>query len=773
MHDVFIKYNPYKVETFISIDGEPVKPNSSLNFGENHLQEWIEDLPEKLCTECLSKDFKITFQGTVLDYEDVVSVANSPEVKEKRINITCSHIPAKEVKDKEQAIAEIFADIQKGPFDELRQDDVTQAFKIANSSDFPVNVVATMSAGKSTLINALLRKKLMPAKQEACTATITEIKDCDDDNFFAEAYDASEALVEAHPSLTLDDMKSMNDNPNITTIKIRGNIPFVTADDVSLILVDTPGPNNSRTLEHKAATYRMLDKSSKTLVLYILNASQLAVNDDSDLLNHVAESMKVHGRQSKDRFIFVVNKLDNFNAGEDSVESAIEKVKDYLDSKGIKNPNIYPASALTALNIRTVLDGVDLNHFDLNQCSQIEYNTVGYVRNLNGNPELHLENYAPLTPSVRGQINSLLSAAIEQGDKIQEALIHSGIISIEAAIRMYVQKYAKTAKIKGIVDTFAGKLESRKTFERTRKAIAENEDQRNAVLAQIEKINEKIANGESAKAYKAKINNYDYNKVIKETIQRVIFPAQQKIEEQISSSGDKIDKAAAQQAAEQFASFTSSLFANVRVELENTVYKQLQDTCNRQLEEYKNYIASLADECAVGDISLDPLKIISGDIGSMLDYQSLLNESVEDDERWEVVGNHREYHELIGFRRFLNDHLGTNFNVDYDVVDDYDWVTYKVVSMTDFAKKFFAPIQKKLYEYGQSSEKYAKGQVEDIKREFSKRFDQLDAILQKKMNDLAACNASKETLTAALEESSRNLKWLEEIQTRIQAILDI
>ena len=122
---------------------------------------------------------------------------------------------------------------------------------------------------------------------------------------------------------------------------------------------------------------------------------------------------------------------------------------------------------------------------------------------------------------------------------------------------------------------------------------------------------------------------------------------------------------------------------------------------------------------------------------------------------------------------FLNDHLGTNLNVDYDVVDDYDWVTYKVVSMTDFAKKFFAPIQKKLYEYGQSSEKYAKGQVEDIKREFSKRFDQLDAILQKKMNDLAACNASKETLTAALEESSRNLKWLEEIQTRIQAILDI
>ena len=38
-----------------------------------------------------------------------------------------------------------------------------------------VFAIATMSAGKSTLINALLSKKLLPSSNEACTATITKI----------------------------------------------------------------------------------------------------------------------------------------------------------------------------------------------------------------------------------------------------------------------------------------------------------------------------------------------------------------------------------------------------------------------------------------------------------------------------------------------------------------------------------------------------------------------------------------------------------------------
>ena len=163
MREVFVKYNPYKVETSIEIDGKPIKKSSTLNVDDRRLQEWIDDFPQNLMDECNTKRFHITFQGTVLDYEDFQSVLI--EARENGFEIECDYIPAKEVKDKEAAIRDIFQRIQEGPFEELKQADIKKSFESAQSSEFPVNVIATMSAGKSTLINALLGQKLMPAKQ--------------------------------------------------------------------------------------------------------------------------------------------------------------------------------------------------------------------------------------------------------------------------------------------------------------------------------------------------------------------------------------------------------------------------------------------------------------------------------------------------------------------------------------------------------------------------------------------------------------------------------
>ena len=233
MREIFIKYNPYKLVTEIKIDGEPLKKNSKLNFGDRRLQEWVEDLPDILFEECSTRDFKIIFHGTIPDYEDIVAM--SEEAEKKNIHIEIEHIPAKEVKDKEEAIQEVFDEIQSGPFEELRQPDVIKAFNMAKSSDFEVNVVATMSAGKSTLINSLLQQRLMPAQQEACTATITEIKDNDADHFIAGAYDKEGHLIQKYPKLTYEIMQKLNANQEVSRILVEGNIPFVTAYSGSVV----------------------------------------------------------------------------------------------------------------------------------------------------------------------------------------------------------------------------------------------------------------------------------------------------------------------------------------------------------------------------------------------------------------------------------------------------------------------------------------------------------------------------------------------------------
>lgn len=754
MKEIFIKYNPYQLVTEITIDGQKLKKNSKLNFEDRRLQEWVESLPDLLFEECNTKDFKITFHGTTPDYEDMEAMAKEAEAK--GIHIELEHIPAKEIGDKEVAIQEVFDEIQNGPFKELRQPDVIKAFDLAKSKDFEVNVVATMSAGKSTLINSLLRQKLMPAKQEACTATITKIKDNDADCFMAKVYDKDGTLIQTHAELTYETMEQLNSNPSVSRIQVEGNIPFVTSDDVSLVLVDTPGPNNSRDPEHKAATYRMLSESSKPLVLYIMNATQLAVNDDYNLLSHVAESMKVGGKQSRDRFIFVVNKLDDFKKGEDSVEAAITKVRDYLKDNGIENPNIYPASALTALNIRTILANSDDDNDD------DVYEAKGKVRKFNRNEEMHFEKYAPLTPSMRGEVEDMLAKAVAEGDDNQQALIHAGIVPIEAAIRMYVQKYAKTAKIKNIVDTFIKKLESTQSFEKTKQEIATNRDEQKEILAQIDVIKKKLASGEDAKKFKTQIEQINYDKEISKLAQSVIVAAQKKITKQLSSTDAKLSKRDAESICQVFAKFAEGLQAEVQVKLENLISNHVKKNAEDLLEQYKKKIAELAQDVKVGSVELNPFELMQGDIisdTSALISKMTKSEKVKVGEEWIANTDKKWYKPWTWFQE--KGHYK-------EIYEDKEYV-----DGTELAQKFFAPIQELLYENSESAVEYAKKQTALIKKEFAKKFDELDAVLQSKLKELEICAKDNENIEARIKETQERLDWLEKIQNKVNGILEI
>ncbi len=754
MQKIFIKYNPYQVKTEILIDGNSPKQNSRLNFGDRRLQEWVDDLPKILFEECSTREFEITFHGTEPDYEDIVAMAE--EAKAKDIKITLEHIPAKEVKDKEAAIQEIFKMIQEGPFEELKKTDVVRAFELANSSDFEVNVVATMSAGKSTLINSLLGQRLMPAKQEACTATITEIKDSDSDHFEAKVYDKDGNLIETLDNLTYSIMERLNSNPAVSKIRTEGNIPFVTSEDVALVLVDTPGPNNSRDPEHRAATYRMLSESSKTVVIYIMNATQLAVDDDNNLLAHVADSMKVGGKQSRDRFIFVVNKLDEFKKGEDRIDAALQKVKDYLADNGIENPNIYPASALTALNIRTILAESD------DEDDDDVYEAKGKVRKFNRNEEMHFENYAPLPASVRGQIANRLEVAINNGDANEQALIHSGVVPVEEAIRMYVRKYAKTAKIKNIVDTFITRIESAHTFEATRQQISQNEAQKKAIVERIESIEAKLKSGEEAKKFKSQIEKANYDKEIADLANKVIAEAQKKITNNLGDTQNKLTRQEADDVCKKFAKFANSLQAEVQVRLEDLILNNVQKNATELLEIYKNKLADLVKEVSIEEIDIDPFKMMLGEISS--DNSSMISSSskterVKTGEKWVANTSKNWYKPWTWFKE--KGHY-------VDIMENREYI-----DGTTLAQKFFAPIEETLYGNSAAAVEYAKEQAANIKKDFAGKFEELDKVLQKKLDELKACATDEKAAEERLEDSRRKLEWLEDIQARVNAILDI
>ena len=761
---VFIKYNPYNLETELTVDEK--KPAQNSQIGErilpgSRLQEWVEDLPQILIEEYNDTNFDVVFHGTLLDFEDLKD-AFTQAFNRGELTATLDRIPAKETSDKEILIDEVFKEIQEGPFDELRDTEIISAFQHEKSSDFEVCVVATMSAGKSTLINAMLGTKLMPSKQEACTAIITKIKDNkNNDSWQAEVYNKDNCLIETHENLTYPTMERLNNDKDVSVIKATGNIPFVSSEDVSLVLIDTPGPNNSRDPKHKKVQSDFLSKSSKSLVLYIMEGT-FGSDDDNALLQRIADSMKVGGKQSKDRFIFVVNKMDDRRKEDGDTEQTLNRVRDYLFKKhGIANPNLFPAAALPALNIRLMQNGTELDDDTMDE-------TEMKVRKLNRNEHLHFENYATLPASICGDIKIKLDNAKSNNDANAEALVHTGIVSIEAAIRQYVQKYAKTAKIKNIVDTFMHKLDEVGCFEKTKQELAKNHEDSERIALQIETIRKKIDDVKSAQNFRVAVDNavIGVSDDAKEIIDNIVQKYQAKIRQKIDDlRGQELDMDDVMNEVYRLELYAKSLEPNFQADLDELIRENLIKTSKALLQEYKKKLESLTSEVdsdALAGISIDPIKLMEGTVPTA-DTFSVTNliqsKEVTNGREWVENTNKKWYKPWTWFQE--KGYYKTKYK------------TVHYVPASDLAQEFFAPIKETVINNGELAQKYVIRQSNRIAASFNKEFERLDDMLKQKLSELESYATDKSQAEKRIKETEKRLKWLEGIQKQVASILEI
>lgn len=763
MKKVFIKYNPYNLETEITVDGKKLAQNSQIGeriLPGSRLQEWVEDLPRILIDEYNDTDFEVVFHGTLLDFEDLTEVFTQA-FEHGELTAKLDRIPAKETSDKEALIDEVFKEIQEGPFEELKDTEIISAFQHAKSSDFEVCVVATMSAGKSTLINAMLGTKLMPSKQEACTAIITRIKDTEsNDTWQAEVYSKDNRLIETHENLTYATMERLNGDENVSVIKAAGNIPFVSSEDVSLVLIDTPGPNNSRDPEHKKVQSEFLNKSSKSLVLYIMEGT-FGSDDDNALLQRVADSMKVGGKQSKDRFIFVVNKMDDRRKEDGDTTQTLDRIRAYLKGHGITNPNLFPAAALPALNIRLIQSETEVDEDTIDE-------TEMKVRKLNRNQTLHFEDYASLPASIRGDIKKKLADAKETGDTNAEALIHTGVVSIEAAIRQYVQKYAKTAKIKNIVDTFMHKLDEVGCFEKTKQELVKNREDGERIARQIDTIRKKVDDVKSAQQFKDAVDDavIKVSDDAKDIIDSIVQKYQAKIRQKIDDlRGQELDMDEAMDEVSRLERYAKKLEPDFQAELDELIRENLIKTSNVLLQEYRKKLSSLTNEIdpnALAGISIDPLKLMGGTVPTADDFsvkKLVQSKEVENGKEWVENTNKKWYKPWTWFQE--KGYYRTKYK------------TVKYVPASDLAQEFFAPIKETVLNNGEFAQKYAIKQSNRIVASFNKEFKRLDGVLKQKLSELESYATDKTQAERRIRETEERLAWLEVIKNRVTSILEI
>lgn len=225
---------------------------------------------------------------------------------------------------------------------------------------FEVAVLSTMSSGKSTFINALIGKDLLPSKNQACTARTTAVLDNDEAQSVTGHVLFGDGTYQEVSDCTADQISDIleNQKEKIADIVIECSIPEIRNIGRSLMIVDTPGANNVLDDTHGNTTRDYLQHLTSGLILYVLNATQIGTYDDTELLKTLKRAVEKNPNLS---VYFILNKADSIDTKKEPLDNIVELCNTYLNKQGFKNAQIYPVSAKAALIFRKALSGQTLS----------------------------------------------------------------------------------------------------------------------------------------------------------------------------------------------------------------------------------------------------------------------------------------------------------------------------------------------------------------------------------------------------------------------------
>lgn len=769
MKQVEIAYNPYRVQTKMSVNGgEPKSGSKIIQYLDKRFQLWVEQIPSLLEEEYNDDEFELTFCGTELDYQDLMAAIGQAE--KKGIQFRVKNLPAKEFGDKENSIRKLYSQMKELPFKELQSPALANAFELAFNELLEVNVVATMSAGKSTLINALLGNQLMPSKMGACTATITRIQDDDDSTYKAVVYGKDKSELEYYSDLDYEAMKDLNANENVNEIWINGDIPFVTADEASLVLIDTPGPDNARDPRHGKIALKALEQSSKMLVMFVMNGGTLHNEEQDKFLKRIAESMKVGGKQSKERFLFIINKMDEYDEEQDDIrgETLPDTIK-YLEDMGIEEPNIFPVAAKPALFIRRYQ-----NTSNENEKKRLLKWLTPIAEKLIEQEQLHLEQYPHLGHSCQAKIDEELKLAIEENDIYGQALVHSGIRGIEETIRMYVTKYCRPAKIRNLVDCFQKELESAEAFMKTKEEVVSHEGDLKKIEEEIEKLIKKISSREVNEEFKERLRAFDIRLQLQRSLTDLIAEVEKAFTSFFRNCPDELQESEAMNYIERFKNLANHKQSEFQVSVERLLDCDVKEKSNQLLNEYIKKLNTISEEFSGNGLKISLESYVRGEL-AQFNTDSVLDTAIEsrieerEEKRLEKVTHVRR-----GWDRFFHPecwfdpHYTTDEIVEYVIKEEIKYISREKLSnaMVAFVRGNMHKERRRVMEYAEKG-------TQIIKEYFEEQFDKVDGILEEKMTELIEISSSKDKAQEALREASELMRQLEEIGDELNRILEI
>lgn len=538
MRKIYIKYNPYEMKSTVIVDGREVQKNKHCDSNLKRyldasvpipIQSWIEPIDRDkwnglLDTLCQmgDKDIVVEFAGRKVDYESVKAslIAQNESrncgAKLTFCDLTDEIIPDSQMRDKiAKVINHMLTDSFKQIVAESKSKELIEKYKRLEDTyneieaeEFRIAFTGTYSSGKSSTINALLGRNILPTASGTCTAKICRI-------IHSPVKDGV-AIVKYLPDIKKKEFVCKTDEEvqerircaedSVETIEVYADLSDLYPDgiekDFNLVIIDTPGTDSATGNDTKKTaeeSKRLSKKSHIEITKEVLKSKQkemvVLISDDKleddnivELLNIIEESAESDDGAFNDRFLFVMNMCDSLtysNEGETldnyirNFVANIKKVPNSTRIRNIVNPRIFPitsGAALAVVNGYTEKPGIaegmspkaELYGYYEGFCKKIYY--YGPI-DLEGNFEQHREEIKTQYQNYKNyclEQKSSISEAVKYGyiQKLQgelsipeRVLIHSGIPALKSAIHDYIRSYAYPIKVRQLLNCFTDILE--------------------------------------------------------------------------------------------------------------------------------------------------------------------------------------------------------------------------------------------------------------------------------------------------------------------------
>ena len=319
---------------------------------------------------------------------------------------------------------------------------------------FNILVIATVSAGKSTLVNTLFGCDLLPIANEPTTAKIFCLKNCPQSIqpiCRAISFDEDHPIQENWENATAKTLQGYNELQCVDYVEIKAKAFSKAICRHKFSIYDVPGPNTHEYKQHKSYIYHVLDSVRINQILCIIDATNANTLDEISLLENCVFPYTQKNRDID--VIFILNKVDKLDDEyDDSIQNIIDKTRFRLESIGFVDPQIMPIMARYAFILRRIQAGATLTKKERRDVNTLQQRL----------PKRHniLLKYAQLDCNIKNELLSSLKYTRDEILHQHHDLGHALRIAFRKKTETFIQETCVPA-LERYIDMRASRYESK------------------------------------------------------------------------------------------------------------------------------------------------------------------------------------------------------------------------------------------------------------------------------------------------------------------------